>query len=411
MPAITAGATPAAGPGGRVVSCPGHQGIRNVQRTHRRVRTSTGLAKADLPTPALLVDLDLLEANIAAMADHCRREGCGIRPHAKTHKCPEIARRQVAAGARGISTATVAEAEAMVAAGIRGVLLTSPIVEPSKIARMVELVAAGGEVLLAVGHDRQVALLAEAAEAARVRVDVLVDLDVGDRRFGISPGPRALELAREIGRHPSLRIVGVQAYLGLAAHIPGFEARRGASLEAMGRAVDTFGLLSRSGFDVGFLSCGSTGTYNIDSRLPVEVELQCGSYVFMDEDYRSIGGRDGGVKYDDFRRSLTVLTTVVSASHADRVSVDAGTKSFATDVPARPEAKGRPGLEYQFHGDEFGRVTAPAGAELPAIGDRIEFYATHCDPTVNLYDRIYATRGDVVEEVWEITARREVRRV
>jgi D-serine deaminase-like pyridoxal phosphate-dependent protein len=367
--------------------------------------------KADLPTPALLVDLDLLEANIAAMAAHCRREGCQIRPHAKTHKCAEIARRQVEAGARGISTATVAEAEAMVAAGLRGVLLTSPIVDPGKVGRMVELARSGGEILLAVGHPLEVELLAEAAGAARVQVDVLVDLDVGDRRFGTSPGTPALDLAREIGRHSSLRIRGVQAYLGLAAHIQGFEARRRASLEALARAVETVELLNRSGFDAAFLSCGSTGTYNIDCGLPVEVELQCGSYVFMDGEYRAIGGRDDKAVYDDFRRSLTVLTTVVSAGHPGLVTVDAGVKSFATETPFRPEAKGRPGLEYEFHGDEFGRVTAKSGGDLPRIGDRLEFYATHCDPTVNLFDRLHAVRGDVVEDVWEIAARKEFRPV
>jgi D-serine deaminase-like pyridoxal phosphate-dependent protein len=244
---------------------------------------------------------------------------------------------------------------------------------------------------------------------ARVRVQVLIDLDVGDRRFGILPGEPALELARRIGRHPSLQIRGVQAYLGRAAHIHGFEARRTASLEAMGRAIETFDLLKRSGFDVTFLSCGSTGTYNIDCRLPVEVELQCGSYIFMDDEYRAIGGRDSDEAYNDFQRSLTVLTTVVSTTHTDRVSVDAGVKALASDTAVQPESKSHPGLEYHFHGDEFGRVTARPGVDLPQIGERIEFYVTHCDPTVNLYDRLYAIRGDRLEDVWEITARKESR--
>ena len=363
--------------------------------------------KSDLPTPALLVDLDLLEANIAAMARHCRRAGCRIRPHAKTHKCPEIARMQVAAGACGISTATVAEAEAMVAAGLPGVLLTSPVVDPGKVGRMVELIRGGGDVLLAVGHPRQVELLAEAVGAGPLRVDVLIDLDVGDRRFGALPGPPALELARRIGRVPALRIRGVQAYRGGAAHVAGFEARRAASRAALDQAVATFDQLKRAGVPVEFLSCGSTGTYNIDCDLPVEVELQSGSYVFMDNEYRAIGGRDSAA-YDDFRRSLTVLTTVVSATHADRVTVDAGVKSFATDTPFRPEAKGHPGLAYEFHGDEFGAVTATRpDVPLPPIGTRLEFTVPHCDPTVNLYDQIHAVRGEVVEATWPIRARKE----
>jgi D-serine deaminase-like pyridoxal phosphate-dependent protein len=360
----------------------------------------------EVPTPALIVDLDAFEGNLRAMANQCQRDGCHFRPHAKTHKCPEVARRQVASGARGISTATVAEAEAMVAAGLKGVLLTSPIVEVGKIRRMVAMARAGGDVLLAVGHPLEVDRLAEAAEAAKVVVDVLVDLDVGDHRFGIAPGRPALDLAGRIGRHPSLRIRGVQAYLGLAAHTKGFEARRKVSLEALAGAVETRDALARAGFDAAFLSCASTGTYNIDSTLPGEVELQSGSYPFMDLEYRAIGGRDSAT-FDDFKPSLTVLATVVNDNHPGRVSVDAGVKAFATDADVVPEAKGRPGLTYAFHGDEFGRITAAEGAELPRVGDRLEFFVPHCDPTVNLYDRIHAVRGGVVEEEWGIVARRE----
>ena len=363
----------------------------------------------DLPTPALLVDLDPFEANLRAMADHCRREGCHFRPHAKTHKCPEVARRQVASGARGISTATVAEAEAMVAAGISGVLLTSPIVEVGKIRRMVELARSGGEILLSVGHPLQVERLAEAAAASKVRIDVLVDLDVGDHRFGIEPGKPALDLARRIGEHPSLRIAGVQAYLGLAAHVAGFEARKAVSLDALARAVETREMLLKAGFDAAFLSCASTGTYNIDSALPCEVELQSGSYIFMDLEYRAIGGRRDDTAFDDFEPSLTVLATVVDDNHPGRVTVDAGLKAFATDSAFLPEIKGQPGLVYQFHGDEFGRITAGPGQVLPKVGDRLEFQVPHCDPTVNLYDRIHAVRDGSVQDVWGVAARRENR--
>jgi D-serine deaminase-like pyridoxal phosphate-dependent protein len=366
------------------------------------------LSKADLPTPALLVDLDRLEANLKTMADHARKAGCHVRPHAKTHKCPEIARRQVAAGALGVSVATVPEAEAMVAAGLKGVLLTSPILEPVKIARMLELAQRGGDVMLAVGHPREADMLADAADAARVRVDVLVDLDVGDHRFGITPGAPALELARRMAKRSSLRVRGVQAYAGLASHVAGFEARRKVSLEAMGMAVETRDQLKRAGIDAGILSGGSTGTYNIDSGLPGGgVELQVGSYVFMDVGYCAIGGQDGKAVYGDFQPSLTVLTTVVNTTLADRVSVDAGVKSFATESPARPQARDWPGLSYKFFGDEFGLLTAEPGATLPKIGDRLEFYIPHCDPTVNLYDRLYAVRGDVVEDIFPIVARKE----
>lgn len=368
----------------------------------------SGLTKANIPTPALVVDLDAFEANVKTMADHCQAAGCAFRPHAKTHKCPEIARRQIAAGALGICVATVPEAEAMAAAGIRGILLTSPIVDALKIARMIELIGRGNEVMLAVGHERQAALLADAAEAAKVTVDLLIDLDVGDKRTGSLPGQPAVELAQKIARSKRLNVAGVQAYAGHASHTVGFEARQRVSREAMGKAADTKHLLQKAGFDQAkILSGGSTGTYNIDSGVDGVTELQVGSYVFMDVDYRRIGGRDGNAVYNDFQPSLTVLATVVSATHADRVSVDAGTKAIDTTTAHVPPVKDRPGLRYARFGDEFGAVTAEEGAKLPSLGERIEFFVPHCDPNVNLYERIYACRGDKVEAIWPIAARRE----
>jgi D-serine deaminase-like pyridoxal phosphate-dependent protein len=364
------------------------------------------LTKADLPTPALLVDLDRFESNLRTMAEHCRRAGCGFRPHAKTHKCPAIAQRQLASGALGICVATVAEAEAMVAAGVSGVLLTSPIVDTRKIARMVRL-AKDGQVMLAVGHQRQIEWLAEAAVAQRLTLDVLVDIDVGDRRTGALPGAPALQLARLIASHRSLRLRGVQAYAGLASHVAGFEARQKTSRELMAKAVETRDQLTQAGFDAAILSGGSTGTYNIDSTIRGVTELQVGSYVFMDLDYRRIGGKTDATTYSDFPPSLTVLASVVSVTHPDRVSIDAGTKALDTTVPHRPEAKDWPGLTYNRGGDEFGILTFEGGARAPQLGDRIEFLVPHCDPTVNLYDRIYATRGERVEAVWPIAARRE----
>jgi D-serine deaminase-like pyridoxal phosphate-dependent protein len=299
----------------------------------------------------------------------------------------------------------------MVRAGIPGVLLTSPIVERRKLERMVRLVKGGGDLMMAVGHPREAELLAEAADAAHVRVSVLLDLDVGDHRFGILPGAPALGLARQIGRYSSLRLRGIQAYSGLSSHTKGFEARREVSLKAMGMAVETRDLLTKDGHEVAMISGGSTGTYNIDCDLTNGIELQVGSYVFMDVGYRGIGGQLGGAVYTDFQPSLTVLTTVVNTTLSDRCSVDAGTKSFATDSPALPEAKNREGLRYKFFGDEFGLLTATEGAKLPRLGERLEFYVPHCDPTVNLYDRIYAMRGETVEAAWPIVARREEGRI
>jgi D-serine deaminase-like pyridoxal phosphate-dependent protein len=199
---------------------------------------------------------------------------------------------------------------------------------------------------------------------------------------------------------------GVQAYAGSASHVVGFDARRTKSLELMAQAAGTRELLGKHGFDAGILSGGSTGTYNIDSTLQGMTELQVGSYVFMDLDYRRIGGQSGEA-YTDFRHSLSVLATVVSATHADRVTLDAGTKALDTTTSQRPEPRGWDGLIYNRGGDEFGTLASESGGSLPKIGERLELLVGHCDPTTNLYDRIYACRGDAVEGIWPITARRE----
>jgi D-serine deaminase-like pyridoxal phosphate-dependent protein len=177
----------------------------------------------------------------------------------------------------------------------------------------------------------------------------------------------------------------------------------------MGKAVALREELEKHGFDARILSGGSTGTYNIDSTIDGVTELQVGSYVFMDVGYMQIGGKSSDAQYADFQPSLTVLASVISAAHPDLVTIDAGTKAFSTDTADTPREKHGAPLKYQRSGDEFGKLTAEAGTALPKLGDRLEFYVPHCDPTVNLYDRIYAVRGEVVEEVWPIEARREFR--
>ncbi len=373
-----------------------------------QVLAGRNLTKSDIPTPALLVDLDAFEANVQKMAGHCRATNLGTRPHAKTHKCPEIAKRQIAAGAVGICVATVPEAEALAAAGIDNILLTSPIVDVGKMTRIVDLASKRQrKIMLSVGHKRQVDLLTQVAAQANVQLDVLIDLDVGDRRTGILPGAPAVELAQHVSRSKQLTVRGVQAYAGFASHVAGFEKRSQTSREALALAVQTKQMLLQAGFDAQILSGGSTGTYNIDSQISGMTELQVGSYIFMDVSYRAIGGQDGGAIYTDFQPSLTVLATVVSNTHAGRVSIDAGTKGLDTTTTSVPEVKNAPHLVYAKAGDEFGALTSDSSARLPEIGDRLELIVPHCDPSINLYDRLYACRGEIIEAIWPITARRE----
>jgi 3-hydroxy-D-aspartate aldolase len=361
------------------------------------------MSRSDLPTPCLLLDLDRFEANIEKMAAHSRSQSIDLRPHAKTHKCVEIAQRQIKAGARGICVATIAEAEVMSQGGIPGILITSEMVGKPKIKRLITVAKNSPDMMVAVDHPDNVKELQEAAGAARLRLNVMLDLDVGSNRTGSAPGEAALKLAQEIQKAKSLQLKGISAYAGHSSHVVGFEARKASSKEAMGKALETRDLLRKNGFELGILSGGSTGTYNIDSSIEGVSELQVGSYVFMDVDYRRIGGQSGDV-YEDFAPSLTVLTTVIHRS-GNKAVLDGGIKAFATDRKFGPEPRDLTGVTYSFSGDEHGKLLLENPSREVKLGDRLELIIPHCDPNVNLYDRIYGVRGEKVEAVWSVMNR------
>jgi D-serine deaminase-like pyridoxal phosphate-dependent protein len=362
------------------------------------------MRRDEIPTPALLLDLDRFERNLARMTALVRRAGKGLRPHAKTHRCPEVARRQIAAGALGVACAKLGEAEVMAEAGIRGLLITTEVVPPAKIQRLMRLVETAPDTMVVVDSADNARALSAAAAARGATVNVLVDVDVGGRRTGVAPGEPALELARAVAAFPGLRLRGLQGYAGQCAHVVGWSARRDASQAAMAPLMETRALVEGAGLPVEIVAGGSTGTHDIDVELAGLTELQAGSYCVMDIDYRRIGGRSGET-LTEFELALTVVATVVSVPTKDRAMVDAGLKAFSTDKPFPPEAVERPGVEYGFAGDEHGRLTLSDPDRPPTLGERIEFFPPHCDPTINLYDRIYALRGPVVEAVWEVRAR------
>ncbi len=357
----------------------------------------------EIPTPALLLDLDRFERNLTRMADHVRAAGKSLRPHAKTHRCPEIARRQVAAGALGVACAKLGEAEVMARAGVPGLLITTEVVSPGAIRRLTRLAGEAPDTMVVVDHPDNVRALARAAAEDGVTLNVLVDVHVGARRTGVEPGEPALALGRLVAAQPSLRLRGLQGYAGHCAHVMGWAARREASRAAMAPLMDTRARFLAAGLPVEIVAGGSTGTHDIDVELEGLTELQAGSYCVMDLDYRRIGGRAGDA-LTAFEMALTVVATVVSVA-ADRAMVDAGLKAFSTDKPFPPEAVERPGVAYGFAGDEHGRLTLTDPSRTPTLGERIEFFPPHCDPTVNLYDRIWALRGEKVDAVWEIAAR------
>jgi D-serine deaminase-like pyridoxal phosphate-dependent protein len=356
----------------------------------------------DLPTPCLVLDLERLESNLDKMSRFARDRGIGLRPHAKTHKCANIARRQIEKGAIGISVATIAEAEVMVRAGVRGLLITGEMVGEPKIARLMRVISQAPDTMAVVDDIRNVEQLQRAASSAGIQIAVLIDLDIGQNRTGVQPGEPALRLAESIGRAKNLRLKGLCAYAGHVAHVAGFEERRAASQRALSHALATRDLLRRNGHDVEIFSGSSTGTYNIDSYIEEMTEMQSGSYVFMDVEYRRIGGQNGSV-FDDFAPALCVLSTVIHRS-GDKAIVDAGLKAFATDRPFGPEPAGVNDAIYEFAGDEHGRLII-AGGEGVRLGDRLRFIIPHCDPTVNLYDRFFCVRGESVEDEWPIMER------
>lgn len=338
---------------------------------------------SSLPTPALVVDLDLFEANIQQMQAACSQAGKMLRPHAKAHKRLEIARRQREAGAVGVCCATLTELETFSNAGF-SVLLTTPVASSVKTDRIAAL---RGDVTVVVDHPLQVALYDASATQP---LNVLVDLDIGDHRTGIPCDERAIALARTIASSKHLRFGGLQAYSVSGSHTDGHDARRAHSTEAIGRAIEVQRELLRLGFDATRLTGGSTGTWDIDIAIPELTEMQAGSYPLMDVAYRKIGGVP-------FAPAMTVLATVVSASHGNRVTVDAGFKAFSTDRPFGPSALAYPDATWQWAGDEHGFLI---GTTLPALGEQVAFIPPHCDPTVNLHQHLYACRGGEVVEVW-----------
>lgn len=346
------------------------------------------LNKSQIPTPALVLDFEAFENNLVSMAGRVSESGKLLRPHAKAHKCVEIAKRQIAAGACGISVATLPEAELMSRAGIPGILLTSPVADPLKVAKIVETGA-----MVVVDHVQQVEWF---AQAAKHKVDVLIDLDVGDHRTGASSTQQAIEIAQAVDRASHLELRGLQGYSVSGSHA-GPEDRKRVSEAAFQTAVEVRDAMARAGLCTEILSGGSTGTWEVDLKLPEVTEFQAGSYVMMDLAYRRLG--------IDFRNAMTILTTVVSANHDAFVSVDGGLKAFSTDRGYGPEAVNLPSSAYRWGGDEFGYLDIASCAQKPRLGDRIEFIPPHCDPTVNLYDRIYVCRGDNVEAVWSVMDR------
>jgi 3-hydroxy-D-aspartate aldolase len=366
------------------------------------VPAQIGASLDAIDTPALVVDLDAFEHNVARMAQYARTAGVRLRPHAKTHKCPAIALKQIAAGAVGQCCQKVGEAEALVRGGVRDVLVSNEVVGEQKLRRLAAL-ARDARIGLCFDDVLQVDAASRAAAEIGVELDALVEIEVGMNRCGVPPGEGASTLAARIAAAPGLVFRGLQAYHGKAQHLPSLAEREAAIRGAAAAVRTTQDALRRAGLDPGIVTGAGTGTFRLEGGSGVWDELQAGSYVFMDTEYARIGGPDGG-RYAEFRHSLFVLATVMSVPGPQRAVVDAGLKSMSGEKGV-PWVHGRDDIVCTGLSDEHANLELGPRAQRLALGDKLMLIPGHCDPTVNLHDWYVAVRGGRVEALWPIAAR------
>ena len=359
------------------------------------------ITKDVLPTPSMVVDLDLFEKNVKRMADHAKSTGLYLRPHVKVHKSPDVGKRQIALGAIGLTTATIAESELMSASGIKGVLWTKQPASLNNIARAVALAKRDPTFIFVVDDPIVLDWVEQAAAASKTTCRLAVSVYAGLVRQGIANGQPALELAQKVASSKHAKFEGYMAYSGGASHTKGWEARRQKSTEDLAGVQETVALSKKAGLPVGIVSGGSTGTYNIDKQNGL-TELECGSYVFMDTAYAAIGGKSDERAYSDFDKALTVVTTVDSKRHPNSAAIDYGNKALAKPTD---EVKDMPWLQVGNQGAEYGALKWKDGDREPKVGDRVDIYPTTLDMSTNVYERYYVARGNQIVDVWPIMGR------
>jgi 3-hydroxy-D-aspartate aldolase len=346
----------------------------------------------DVDTPALVVDLEVFEKNQKTLFDLVRNR-IRVRPHAKTHKCPEVGKRQIAMGAVGMCCQKVSEAEAMVAGGIGDVLVTNEIVGAPKIERLAGL-SRRARIGVCVDNSDNLKALANSGG----KLDVYIEIDVGMRRCGVAPGEPAVNLAKEIVGFKNLRFAGLQAYHGRAQHIRSMEERHAVIETAAQHVEHTKRLLMQAGIGCPVVTGAGSGTFMLEVEAGAWDEIQPGSYAFMDADYAK---NEWAAPLPRFGHALFVLTTVMSRPSAAMAIVDAGLKASSVDS-GMPGVWGRPGLAYTKASDEHGWLE---GEPSPALGEKLLLVPGHCDPTINLYDWYVVISSGSVVDLWPITAR------
>lgn len=365
------------------------------------VPAHVGMKLEHVATPALIIELDSFERNVAQLRTFITENDVRHRAHAKTHKSADIALFQIEhGGACGICCQKVSEAEALVAEGVGDVLISNQVVDASKIDRLARL-AHDARVLVCVDDLANVDDLSAAALTHDATVECLVEIDCGAGRCGVEWGAPVVALARKIARADGLRFSGLQAYQGAAQHVREFAERKAKIDAALEQVSVTIEMLDAEGITCEIVGGAGTGTYYFEGASDVYNELQCGSYIFMDADYQRVQD-EHGLSISEFENSLFIYTSIMSKAKSDIAVCDAGLKAQSVDS-GLPVIFGRDDVEYVKCSDEHGVITDPGDAL--SLNEKLKLIPGHCDPTCNLYDWYVGIRNGTVECLWPVTAR------
>lgn len=368
---------------------------RTAQNGNPMAYSPIGRSKYDLDTPALLIDLDKLESNIATISGRCKGAGVNWRPHTKGHKSPVIAQKAIAAGAIGITCAKLGEAEVMAAAGVRDILVANQIVGDQKISRLVNLRRLA-DVMVAVDDPGNIQAIGQAATEIGVTIRILIEVNVGMNRSGVEPGKQAAELSKLASDTEGISYAGIMGYEGHAMALADAEKETECQ-RCIGLLRDSVAAIEGIGLDVPIVSAGGTGTLAFTPDLKGVTEIQAGGGVMMDTYYAKKLGARG------LDCALTVLASVVSHRHPERAVIDAGRKTVNGDAQM-PEALDE-GIEVVALNAEHGHLSLNKNARDLKLGDKVEMISGYSDMTVLLHDVIYGIRNDRIELIMDVAAR------